>query len=647
MTKSLLVKIGIFLAVTAAVFSVAIPLVMNNTDYKGDSKQILDNLNIQATVTENGDMTVKETWQITMENRDKAYRNIYKTIELSPSQFDSLTGVSVYDLDNHITYNLQKVSAPVNAPSNLQNVCYYTQKGNAVEIGLFMPRIYEGTRNFEIQYTFTNCITAYPDTAVLYYQFIGSQFSIPITNMNVTVTLPQNEAVTENPYAWLHCTADSFLTVDSLNQISFTAQNIPAQTRVETRIATPLALFPNVTRTSSSTNLKNIQNEELEWATAYQKNQEHEYMLGVLDITFAVIIIAVAIGLFILTRFLTRRHKVNVPEYTRYVPKGSSPAAAALLYYHYKGGINQKIRGNVFSATLMSLSNKGYLEFGSDENDTLILTPIGNTKNESLTLSEQVMLSLVTTVATETNGSFTLKQFSAYTKKHGKYVNTMFETLFARAKDEIRPYNYYEKSQYFVKIIKYLGIAAIVAGVITFFASSMIYIAIAAILAGIFTCITSTGPNRLSTQGETAYMVWKGLEKYMLEFSNMKEYELPHLELWKDYLVYATMMGISDKVCKQLKLAYPKIDNDDYMTSTFGNTYFYWIFMSHYHHPGFRSENFASGLGNKLASISTAATRIATPPSSGTGRSSGGSGGGGGGFSGGGGGFGGGGGGVR
>ena len=270
---------------------------------------------------------------------------------------------------------------------------------------------------------------------------------------------------------------------------------------IETRIAAPLALFPNVTRTSSSTNLQNIQNEELEWATAYQKKQEHEYMLGVLDISIAAVIIVIAIGLFILTRYLTRRHKVNVPEYTREIPRGSSPAAAALLYYHYKGGITQKIRGYVFSATLMSLSNKGYLEFGSDETDTLTLTPIGNTKNETLTLSEQVMLSLVTTIATETNGSFTLKQFSAYTKKHGKYVNTMFETLFARAKDEIRPYGYYEKSQYFVKVIKYFGIAAIVAGVITIFASSMIYIGIAAILAGIFTYIMNTGPNRLSVQG--------------------------------------------------------------------------------------------------------------------------------------------------
>ena len=104
-----------------------------------------------------------------------------------------------------------------------------------------------------------------------------------------------------------------------------------------------------------------------------------------------------------------------------------------------------------------------------------------------------------------------------------------------------------------------------------------------------------------------------------------------------------------EKVCKQLKLAYPNIDNDDYMTSTFGNTYFYWMFMSHYHHSGFRSENFASGLEiDKLTSISTAATLIfANPPSSGKG-GFGGFGGGGGGFGGGAGGFwGGGGGGVR
>ena len=159
--------------------------------------------------------------------------------------------------------------------------------------------------------------------------------------------------------------------------------------------------------------LQAIKDYELNLATEYENHLNYQYMLGILDIVFAAIIILVAIGLFVLVRFLMRRHKVDVPEYTRQIPEGNSPAGVALLYYHYNGGITQKVRGNVFSATLMSLSNKGYLDFTADKDDTLTLTPVGNTKIKTLTLSEQVMLSLITTVATATNGSFTLKEFTA------------------------------------------------------------------------------------------------------------------------------------------------------------------------------------------------------------------------------------------
>ncbi len=644
MIKSLLKKIAIFLSITVVVFAAAIPLfILLTGNYQDASKQVIEHLDIQASVTEKGDMTVTETWKINFKNRDRAYRNIYKTFQNDSSKFDSLTNLSVYDIDYGINYPLQKVVNPENAPANLQNICYSTQTDDTIEIGLFMPRIYEGTRNFQIQYTFENCMTAYTDTAVLYYQFIGPHFSLPITNMNVNITLPRNKNLTQNPYAWLHCTANSHLTIHSPHQISFTAKEIPAKTMAEVRIAAPLAQFPGVTRTDIQTNLQTIQNEESLWATEYYNELEYQYILGILDIIFAVVIIAASVILFVLIQIFTRRYRVEVSEYTRQIPEGYSPAGAALLYYHYKGGISQKQRGKVFSATLMSLSNKGYLEFRTNNQDTLLLTPIGNTQNKGLTLSEEIMLSLITTVATSVNGSFTLKQFTEYTKKHGKYVNTMFETFLTRAKEEILPQNYYEKKHSIVHISRILSIGSIIAGILTLFFSSMIYIAIAAILAGIFTLITNTGPTRLSVKGETDYMTWKGLEKYMLDFSNLKEYELPHLELWKDYLVYATMMGISDKVCNQLKLAYPSVDDDIYMSSAFGNSYFYWMFMSHYHHAGFHNRNFASGLGNKLNSINAAAIRIANPPSS---KNSGG-GFGGGGFSGGGGGFGGGGGGVR
>ena len=54
---------------------------------------------------------------------------------------------------------------------------------------------------------------------------------------------------------------------------------------------------------------------------------------------------------------------------------------------------------------------------------------------------------------------------------------------------------------------------------------------------------------------------WKGLKKYMEEFSLLKEKEVPEIILWEKFLVYATVFGISDKVLKQLKIVYPDLDN--------------------------------------------------------------------------------------
>ena len=53
---------------------------------------------------------------------------------------------------------------------------------------------------------------------------------------------------------------------------------------------------------------------------------------------------------------------------------------------------------------------------------------------------------------------------------------------------------------------------------------------------------------------------WKGLKKYMEEFSLLKEKEVPEIVLWEKFLVYATVFGIADKVLKQLKVVYPDLE---------------------------------------------------------------------------------------
>jgi len=58
-----------------------------------------------------------------------------------------------------------------------------------------------------------------------------------------------------------------------------------------------------------------------------------------------------------------------------------------------------------------------------------------------------------------------------------------------------------------------------------------------------------------------------GLKKYLEEFSRMNTKEVIEVKLWDEYLMFAYLFGIADKVAKQLKDMYPEIMEEDPMGS--------------------------------------------------------------------------------
>lgn len=66
--------------------------------------------------------------------------------------------------------------------------------------------------------------------------------------------------------------------------------------------------------------------------------------------------------------------------------------------------------------------------------------------------------------------------------------------------------------------------------------------------------------NVLTQKGVDQQSEWKGLKKYMEDFSLLKEREVPELVVWERFLVYATVFGIAEKVIKQLKIVYPNFE---------------------------------------------------------------------------------------
>ena len=57
---------------------------------------------------------------------------------------------------------------------------------------------------------------------------------------------------------------------------------------------------------------------------------------------------------------------------------------------------------------------------------------------------------------------------------------------------------------------------------------------------------------------------WRGLKKFMEDFSLIDEREIPELVLWEQYLVYATGFGIAKRVLKQLKSKFPQLSDAEY-----------------------------------------------------------------------------------
>ena len=60
----------------------------------------------------------------------------------------------------------------------------------------------------------------------------------------------------------------------------------------------------------------------------------------------------------------------------------------------------------------------------------------------------------------------------------------------------------------------------------------------------------------------------KGLKKYLLDFSKISDRTFEEVHIWDDYLIFAHLLGIADKVSKQFSKLTPKL-NDNIQTNIF------------------------------------------------------------------------------
>lgn len=539
---------------------------------KSNASLYLNNLDFYAEIDTNGNMNVTETWNIRISNTN----TLYKTFELNENKYSGITNVQVSEVGrgdftetDEWAYHLTKD--------------YYF--GGINDDGKFEISFGVGlddstaTNTYKISYTVVDAIKKYDDCAELYWQFLGSDAAVDASKITGTIKLPSEADSKEDIRVWGHVeTLNGEIYVTSTDTVEFSLDNYISGNYVEVRIAMPSEMIETAERTYNKNVLPSIIEEETEWANEANARRERKQRNEKI-IKTVIIAVMVIIGIILLRQTVKyikifKNTKKLIPtekyEYFREKPdKNSTPADALFLY---NNGVNAASTafGNVFSATLLNLSLKGYFKITVEQNEKgKKETLIYETKKdiEDLQYEEERIARFVKN-AIDSKEKITIKELQKYIRNHASSVSSLIEKTGIETKNKNKMTENFDEEKSKEKS-KYIGIA-IVYFAVAMFCITFLPVVILLIINAILALMINGKLSNLTQKGIDEREKWKGLKKYMEDFSLLNEKEIPALEVWEEYLVYATVFGIADKVIKQLKMVYPQIDEmDDFNTASY------------------------------------------------------------------------------
>ncbi len=534
--------------------------------YAGSQK--MNQLNYEVNLNEDGSMDVVETWNIKVTDTN----TLFKTFEINPSKYKGITNVSVEEIkDNDEITKFNKIDKEM---YHVTKNCFYALKNSSGMYEIAWGVSIDGTKNatYKIKYTVLDAVKVYSDCSELYWKFLDTQNAIPVNKVIGTITLPSNVENKEDLKVWAHGPLNGIIQVASNNKVTFEVEKLSAETMLEVRVAAKGNIFPQSTNVISSSMLDKIISEETKWANEANGKRQ---MAKIIEVLINIIIIIVSIWFFTRTikyikKIKTVKKKVpeNKVDYYREIPdETATPADASFLLF---GGINQNI-SRILSASILDLCLKKKLSLNIEAENTEkedIRITLNDNETNDLPESEKIIYDELKKVSNE--GSFTIKGLQKYIKDNSKkFVKNIDKVSMLAGKEEIKRENYNKEDANIGSNYIGLSVLYIIIAIASAFASVMFFKPIGIILVciliinAILSGILSSRYTGFTQKGINEKELWNGLKRYMLDFSLLKEREVPELVLWEKYLVYATAFGISERVINQLKIVYPQITSGE------------------------------------------------------------------------------------
>lgn len=574
-----------------------IAFIFGNNVYAAESDNLyLDKLDFYVEVNSDGSMRVTETWDIDIRDTN----TLYKTFEMDKKKFSSFEDVTVRDVTNNKTFT--QIDEEM---YHVTKDCYYgLQKSNGdfeIAWGVGLDDSYD-TRTYEISYTVTDAIGKYNDYAELYWQFVGEDFEISASEVTGTIILPESADNKEDIKVWGHTEElNGEIYVTAKNEISFQIDNFNAGHYIEVRSLFPTDMIQSTGREYAEDRYNTVLQEETNWANQANLRRTWDSIKDKVIIVFIIFVVIAIIIIFIQKAVKYGKKlgelKKYIPEqkldYFRELPEKNTTPGEAVYILEEPYNKFTSYFGKILSATLLDLKLKKYIDLKTEKDqkgkEKIIISRLKQ-PDDNLKEDEKTILKFICNIDKKEE-EITVKRLEKYISDHYPSVEKLIkqsEKAIERQLEEEDIYNKKQKEEY----LNYSGLAGVyyVFAILTLIIILWAFpLAIVFLINGILCSSVKKNINVLTQKGINDKEKWKGLKKYMEDFSLLNEKEVPAIEVWEQYLVYATAFGIADKVLKQLKTVYPNIDELDNINSS---AYMYFIYHS----------NFSSSISNSISS---------------------------------------------
>lgn len=605
-------------------------------------------VDIDATVETNGAVTVNEAREFVF---DGSFHGVYWKIPNGTFKGRTID-TSILSVGEVIDGQFVEFEQ---ADTGAEHTYELSEYSSYVQVKLYSSHEDESAR-FILSYRDTNLATRYDDTSELYWKFVSDGWDVESQNVTCTIHLPVPSGLEvmggENVRAWGHGPLDATVSFDN-GDVVYVVPGVGTSEFAEARIAFPAEWLSDAQSVGGS-ELATILSEEQRWADdANAKRSRARVLIWATEIIAAgVPLSSILLGVAKFMRYRAMHRPQFDDKYFRDVPSNDHPAVLGALL---NGG---ETTDECLTAALMRMTDLGYAKlelvklrekglFGREKvKEDYCLTPMKWPADDSPDNSGRIdyatmkfLFNRIVPLTRHVQGSDSLyfssleKVARSHPERYDSYIKSWNGSVNSEC---IRRGFYTEDSSTGRALVIAAGTIDIIVAVASMFfmlvLDAPIFLAILltmlGIMGGVGLILLGVTLKPVSSEAVELKAKLKALKRWLKDFTRLEEAVPQDVVLWNRLLVMAVVLGVSEEVINQLKMAAPQVLQSSAMASTYG-----WFYGGG---PSMPAHSFAQA-ASTAHSVSTAKL-AASSSSSGGGGGGGFSGGGGGGHGGGGGG---------